>query len=512
MKIDSLIRNGTVFFIILSFFIACSGDDAGVGSSLFDDSKKQVESFFIDVISFSEDHQDSIRTDRSYLPFVSIGAYDDSNFGETKASFYTQLRLSSLNPDFGTTPVIDSVELFIPVTADSGSPIFTDLVVDYGAGNSVRLDAFKINKNSIYGDSSVNMTLKVSEIKDPSFFFSVSDSITAKRVFTTGEELGTSVISNKVITKEFITNGISTFTETSGFRVKLNNNDFFKEKLFDKQGTADLQDQASFINLFKGIKIEVTESDGFIFNTNPSAFRMTVYYHNDTSTAEKFDFSFADANNVRFANYTNDSAPAISMANTTLGDETLYLQGLGGSRAIIKIDDAQLNAIKDSVQNKGWVINNTRFRFYVDAVNSPIDAEEYPLSLFLYVEDQADSVFQLLDDYFVENRGKDDRFRAGDITPAYDMNGLFYTVNLTEHIKNIVEEDLDADGNIKVNHDLVLSVGNLIGVTSSSGFYNRTDPYYQDRSYNPARIAIYGNREADLSKKLRLEIFYTKNE
>jgi len=56
---------------------------------------------------------DSLRTDETLLITANalLGTYLDPVFGKTFASLYTQLRLPTNNPLFGTNPLIDSVIL-----------------------------------------------------------------------------------------------------------------------------------------------------------------------------------------------------------------------------------------------------------------------------------------------------------------------------------------------------------------------------------------------------------------
>lgn len=487
-------------FLGLFLLSSCEEDELGVGSSIFGSIAEVNQTAFVDLVAhaYSVNFSDTIRTDRTYLPFASIGAYDEPDFNLTKASFYTQVRLSELNPDFGANPSVSSVELFIPVLSEN-DPTIT------GATDN-------IEDGSIYGDNSLGMTLRVSAIEDPSFLLENTDRLNNNQSFSTGPLLGTLAITSSNITaREILIDGEPTGVFEIGYTVSLDTNYFF-DNLVQFPSTSDvLSDQSSFITLaMNGLKIDVIENDGFIFNTVPRNMMLTVNYTNDEISPEEnsYSLSISDSNNVYFAEYQNAGATAIASSNGTTGDERIYLQGLGGSRASIRLNDAEIADIKDSVQNSGWVINNAKLKFFVDtAIN-----EELPENLFLYVEEPANNSFSLLDDYFDENPtdGTLDIFAAGSIVPNFDSEENFYTVNLTEHFKNIVEQDTDADGAIKENRDLVLSVGNLAGTDGSSGFSFITDPYLQDRSYNPSRVVIFGNNTSDLSKRLRLEVSYTK--
>jgi hypothetical protein len=56
--------------------------------------------------------EDTLRTDANLVPSTCLlGMYQDPVFGQSSASFYSQLRMFSNAPTFGTSPVCDSVRL-----------------------------------------------------------------------------------------------------------------------------------------------------------------------------------------------------------------------------------------------------------------------------------------------------------------------------------------------------------------------------------------------------------------
>ena len=63
---------------------------------------------FINFTSATES-EDSLRTDEALS--LILGEIDDSNFGNNRSSFYSQILLTDNNTDLGTNPTVDSVVL-----------------------------------------------------------------------------------------------------------------------------------------------------------------------------------------------------------------------------------------------------------------------------------------------------------------------------------------------------------------------------------------------------------------
>ena len=73
------------------------------------------------------------------LPSNLLGVYKDPNYGSTTASIITQILPTDLTPDFGDTPQVESVKLYIPFfsevesTDDEGNSTYT---IDSTYGNT----------------------------------------------------------------------------------------------------------------------------------------------------------------------------------------------------------------------------------------------------------------------------------------------------------------------------------------------------------------------------------------
>ena len=84
--------------------VSCEDESIGLGSGLVGgDVEGNFTSY--DVIAYNT-YADSIRSDQKVLQNALLGAYEESVFGQTKASFISQLRLSTTSPNFGTNPQV----------------------------------------------------------------------------------------------------------------------------------------------------------------------------------------------------------------------------------------------------------------------------------------------------------------------------------------------------------------------------------------------------------------------
>ncbi|MBO6200981.1 MAG: DUF4270 family protein, partial [Chryseobacterium sp.] len=111
IKIKTLMK--MVPFLAMGIVVlnSCEGELDNLGSQLVDGNAADGYDKAYSLIAYNIDNSDLIRADASRLDSVRIGAFSESVFGGQKASYITQLRLNTYDPDFGTNPVIDSVVL-----------------------------------------------------------------------------------------------------------------------------------------------------------------------------------------------------------------------------------------------------------------------------------------------------------------------------------------------------------------------------------------------------------------
>ena len=160
-------------------FTACEQEDRFVGAGVVGDGAAQLHKAYVDLMAVTLG-PDSLRADRTVLQNAVIGVYDEPLFGKNKSYFYSQVRLGTLNPDFGNNSVVDSVILSIPVFAQSSDTISrehrllstrytlstTDTECTIVDTLSVYETRYLFEMDSLYGNRNSTMTLQVHRVTD----------------------------------------------------------------------------------------------------------------------------------------------------------------------------------------------------------------------------------------------------------------------------------------------------------------------------------------------------------
>lgn len=308
-----------------------------------------------------------------------------------------------------------------------------------------------------------------------------------------------------------------------GFRAQLNTEgiDFFQRKLLDKEGTTDLLSAVNFKNHFRGIHLSVTPSEEeLLFFLDISNAQIEVYYHYDKleegeTIQEQSSFNLSlltgapttglGGNAVN--TFISDDYPAEIAAEMDVADNAsrIYLKGGAGSFAEIQLfdDEAEINLIKAN----NWVINEAHLIFYIDQDAVGASVQEPP-RLNLYNAETNLPIYN-------SNTEINDADSALGVFLNYDGiieksgdRGLKYTVNITEHINNIVIRD-------SINATLGLQITSDIRITGANNarLDNGEDKELPASSIlSPLGTVLFGSgvSPAEEPKKLQLEIFYTE--
>jgi len=334
----------------------------------------------------------------------------------------------------------------------------------------------------------------------------------------------------------------------AGYRIPLDKS-FFQTNIINKQGSNDLIDDARFIRFINGIKITVDPSttQGFLINFNPSLSNQVIrLYYSYTKKKSSgtittgntyFDLSLNSANNVKmglYAHTRNGIYQSGTSTNAILGNNRLYLQGMGGPKIAIKLDDAKLAEIRNNVSTKGWSIIDAKLRF------NEVTADGYnldnPRAIHGYLYD--DTAIPVAQDYkkytifqdFFDFRNKpafysNEYLNNTSSTSLFTNNSYYdrtidpkyYEISLTSTLKDIVEKN-------GTNNPIIVEMGNYEYVPLTSQTYGGLPYVYNygtfnsgsklvtksENFYSPFRMVFYGNTETDITKKLRLEITYSK--
>lgn len=427
---------------ILSF--SCSKTTQSIGNGLISDDDL-IGVRFTDTIAI-ECHSvtiDSIATKN--MTSILLGSMMDPVMGRTDANILTQLRLSSTNQQFGEQPVIDSVVL-------------------------------QLAYNGYYGDTTTLQTIHVYELADSlyrdSVYYQFSDVACQPtdlangfqfrpRPKTAGMVLGTDTLTNPVV------------------RIPLDNS--FGERLIGLDTTAYSTPEI-FKQYIYGLKIccESVSADGAICSFYPTSNTITtlqLYYHEtpDAETRMRYNY-YITSSDIYFNQYLHDYAAGspefvqqVVEGDTTLGQEVLYLQSMGGVRAIVRFPN--LPTWRDSLDANHIVINEAKLILPTSSL-VPDSSIYHDISSLALLNIGENGVTSVLPDYF-----EGTNYYGGN----YSAANRSVTFRISEHLQRILK-----------------------GKQSNRGMYLSIT----GASFNALRWILNGP-ESDEDNKLRCEIKYS---
>ena len=487
---------------------SCEPDADQLGSQFFQNGAQGTETPY-PVIAYNVKNNDTIRTDAARLQSATLGAFTEPQFGMQKSSYVSQARLSSYAPDFGANPVLDSAVLVLKPLYPTDS-VTTTTVEDYiyPVGTVAAKKVVSTYPITKYGRTKIGgktlLNININEVND--FLASNTDKVYSDRNVATGTLLGTKVFDGNInsvkITKD--TDATTILERAVSLRIPLDT-PFFQNKIITKGSTPELADAASFIRYFKGIKISVTENDGYLFNFDPNDVMINLYYKKDkvegtTTTREDATFSLnlgsanTHFNQIKFERAGTPAAIALATPNQITGDAKIYAQGMGGPGIGLRVPAETVAAIKKMYKDEKIGIISAKIRLYTDEatwsnnykkpdyfvvrqrdLNPPPGKSEYHLDD--YLTDM--STLALTGVY--------------NLVKAYDLDknpeAAHYDIAITQTFKDIIEKE-------NINHDLVINVGSYTQDSSGSLlgaiYSNLGAQNFNTRSYTPYRAVFVG--------------------
>jgi len=518
----------------------CEPEPDSLGEQLFIDGAAEGNVTSYPLIAYNVNNNDSIRSEASRLisqvtgaggssSLAVLGAFSEGQFGMQKASFLTQLRMSTDNFDFGKTPKVDSVVFVMkPSVSSVADSIVTRPLKDenilIGTENvavSTEIKTYPTDFNFKYGKTKLGtggshtlMHINVDEIT--TFLDGNTDAFKYSNVaVSTGESLGSGIlegrVSAKTITKK--SDNSTVFTSDPGLRIRLNK-DFFQTKILDKNGKPELMDAANFTRYFKGIRLSVTDTDGYLLQVSPDNMEIIMYYTNEkndngTITRPQSTFKFSLAGNVgnaRIGQYEYDRTnsawgEARNSINPTTGDKKLYLQGMGGPSVLVKIPDQTINDLKALYDTKKTAIVSARIRIYTDEVawKNNYKRMDNNFTLVPAVSKKVNNK-----DVFVPESFLADTSVGFNWIRSYDLdkNPSYYEFTVTKTVKDIVEKA--ADGTTKENKPLLLNIGKFV----LSDGTTRIGYRFTERAFATERGVFVGSDENNPERRIQLKITY----
>ena len=297
-----------LFVVIAIAVISCKKKEYQLGSDVIDQETflqgTSVDTF--DIVSYTI-LEDSIISDNASN--VLLGSYNDPLFGEFSSSFYTQLRLAGVDPNFGdpSTIVIDSFVLGLEYLGYYGELDDQTFEV-YELDESLSLDSTYYSFSSVTHNG-VNL-------------------VPTEHAVITPKPLDPTVIGDDSL--------------ASQLRIYLDTNLARSLIVEATSGSTTFSSNDEFLEFFKGLYITTNnpiqlqgEGAAFYFDINDPSSKATIYFHQDT-VATSYDLLMnsecADFTNVQI----NNSGSAVDQViqDSTQGNNTYYAQAFHNRAAI----------------------------------------------------------------------------------------------------------------------------------------------------------------------------------
>ena len=477
-------------FLFGGLMVSCNSDADDLGKNLFDGNSVTGNQVSYDLVAYNINNGDAVRADSYALQRATLGVFTEGQFGTQESAYVTQVRLSKYAPDFGTNPVVDSVVLEIKPQYDATTKAVTTTNITHG-GQAAKQTLTKYEAVK-YGNPAATMNIDVHEIATDLGAVG-TEKLSNSPVATSGVPLGTKVFSGNVdaVGINKTSDNTALLTKEVGLRIKLDKN-YFKTKIADKSGAAELSNESNFINYFKGLKISVRENHGYLINFAPNEVTMTMYYK---SGGKSNTFSFdLGSSNVHFSqiSYNRSSTFNTVMANinSTNGDPLLYMQGMGGPGAGIKLNGAGISDLKRLYKERGAAILSAKIRLYTDT-NTWNNSYTKPVGFLVRKQGETDFITDLKTMLGNSNYS---------LVKAYSTNSnpSYYDIDITKTIKDIVEKEAEAK-------DLIVNIGEYL---TSNG--NLLSEDYNNNVSSPYRAVFVGTNAANNNRPKLMVTYVTK--
>ena len=555
----------TAFFIVFSF-IACDKDYNTLGSDIV--GNEHFDFYVEEDTTISVENKAITAMQSNNLPINPLGIYTDPYFGKTKAHFATQISLSSAYSDVDATIGIletleitnkDSIYIYIPffsnveTTETDGSKTYS--IDSLYQSNDVNNQKFKLEiyENKAYLGNDETGT-------DPRYYYNTAaeyNRIDSQK----GEKLGDSIdfsfskdeiklykrndegkfvnSSEIEIAYNDVTNRVVKERMAPGLWINLSNKNFFLNNVLKAAHEGKLFNNITFQQYFKGLFFKVTENTAAtnaMSLLNFSQGYINIQYHSKIGTATdvtkntlKLNLS---GNTVSVSEFipSTEYSTALTGTNATDG-KRIHIKGGNGSVSyldIISNEDFVKLREKDVNGNKKMV-NEAYLVFYVDQTAMDDANQQEPLRIYLYDATNNRPIIDYSYDGSTTTNSKYNKYIFGGILEkdTTTKKGIKYKVNVTQYIRDIINTDFDIDGDGDVDETDAESKIVKFGLVVTENI-NIANNYYEEgatgaplstytkiplgSAMSPFGTVLHGPNSEVASKKLKLEIHYTKPE
>lgn len=542
-RIITNIKNIGLVLMLLIGIISCEKDFEDIAVDLVDNNKFSVGDSTIEIISYNRSIERS-RVDNNDFrrqPLSLLGVNNNNDFGHLKAAIISQLSLPTFGVNFGQNPLVDKVVLDIPYLVKD-----TTVIKEITDNNDTIYESIK-TLDSIYGNKNIEYNITVNELGT---FLNVLDPIDPSKpqeyYSDKNYQLLDQIYSDNFkpnvndtvlyVDRELVIIGedengnpihdVDTIKSANLIpSIKLNlDNGFFQNRFLDHDGSSDFDSNDNFRKYFRGVIVDANGMDGSVMNLNTKGSRVTIYYTNEvtkneganedlngngivgeenvlvkTKQAVEFPFLGVYSNNYIHDYTTGTINNLLVNPDMINGEEKLYVQGAGGSEAILDlISEEDL----DEIRSKNWLINDAILTFYVDGIQ-----EEVPQQLFLYNYEYGSNIPDLASPFFGPDvfGGKLEYKRElipGSIPPKYKNIPEKYVFRITKYFSQLVDAT-----NPKAPTKLALK--NYVRTDTPD--FTLIDTLVKPYNWIPKGVVLKGNLPIQNNdNRIKLEIFYSK--
>ena len=299
----------------------------------------------------------------------TLGVLKSPLFGRLKASFAAQLTLPERDLYFGKNPILDSVVFTAPllsrptVKSQDQNPYRNDSIVlrqPDGRFKPFHMKAYEITAgikhfNSIsYSDHYYTLGKCIGELH----YIPIQDSLTVK----SGGKL------KKIPPALWIRLASDKKSEEFAYQ-------YFQKAFLDPKNQIHFVNNANFRSYFRGLYLKAEGKDGSLVSFDGNAARLLIYYRNAAESGLVKAFPVgptASQVSVYEPDYTAASADLsrqLRSPNKTQGEDRLYLQGMGGARAVVHLlSDQAFQKLKD----RNRVVTDARLVVRATAAQTPL--------------------------------------------------------------------------------------------------------------------------------------------
>lgn len=386
LKNLQLVQLNKLFLVSILFLIASCEKDPGLPGGGSGDNLDSLDSLVLTAYSIADEAKNSLNEGD-----VALGRLDDPRFGESIASFYSELSLSINAFEPGANASLDSIILVLDVE-DTYGPL----------DNSLDFEVYRLTE----------------ELDASSSYLADADL-----------SVGASLIGGKI--------GFN-YNDSSTLRIPMESS--FGDELLGLFGTSTMNSNDDFVSYLNGIYVTVNPNSGgdglFDIELISDASSLQLYFSSDDPEDSLYTFNISTTD-LRVNRYQHDAAGSeleTALNDASNNDENLLLGGLQVSKGLVELPDLSVL--------EGAIINQATLTFYQSDYGSALNTDyENPEFLLLTGGITTDTIQYFLSDYSTSNPSA-----YGGTPELVDVNGMptfAYSYSIPRFIQRYVNGETE---------------------------------------------------------------------